>query len=87
MQYVVMKMNKELLMLYGARHAVGQMLEKGNCSFAKRLEDGTWQTIEYADICNYLTEKINSLKSCSDCISNNGNTCNICHDKDMYKEK
>ena len=34
-----------------------------------------------------ITKKINALKSCNDCISNNGNTCNVCHDKDMYKEK
>ena len=53
-------MDKELLILYGARHAVLKMLEKGNCSFAKELDDGTWQTVEYADICNYLTEKIDS---------------------------
>ena len=51
-------MTKELLILNGARYAVGQMLEKGSSQFAKRLEDGTWQTVEWADICNYLTAKI-----------------------------
>ena len=52
-------MTKELLMLHGARYAVIKMLNKGSSSFAKHLEDGTWQTIEWADICNYLTEIIN----------------------------
>jgi hypothetical protein len=56
-------MDKELLMLYGARQAILQMLDKGNCSFAKKLDDGTWQTIEYADICNYLTEMIDKYKA------------------------
>lgn len=50
-------------MLYGARHAILQMLDKGNCSYAKKLDDGTWQTIEYADICNYLTEMIDKYKA------------------------
>ena len=56
-------MNKELLMLYGARHAVLQMRDKGNCSFVKKLDDGTWQAIGYADICNYLTEMIDKYKA------------------------
>lgn len=51
-------MDKELLMLYGARHAVLKILEAGNCSFAKTLDNETWLTVEYADICNYLTEMI-----------------------------
>jgi len=55
-------MNKELLMLYGARHAVLKMLEAGNCSFAKTLDDETWLTVEYADICNFLTEIIDKYK-------------------------
>lgn len=53
-------MTKELLMLYGARYAVLKMLNKGSNAFGKRLEDGTWQTIEWADICNYLTDIINN---------------------------
>ncbi len=56
-------MDKELLILHGARYAVGEMLNKGSCSFAKHLEDGTWQTIEWADICNYLTEMIDKYKA------------------------
>lgn len=56
-------MDKELLMLYGARHAVLKILEAGNCSFAKALDDGTWQTVEWADICNYLTEMIDKYKA------------------------
>jgi hypothetical protein len=51
-------MDKELLMLYGARHAVLQIIDKGNCVFAKRLDDGTCQTVDFADICNYLTDMI-----------------------------
>ena len=56
-------MDKELLMLHGARHAVLQMIDKCNCSFAKKLDNGKWQTIEYADICNYLTEMIDKYKA------------------------
>lgn len=40
-------MDKELLMLYGARQAVFQIMAKGSDYFAKKLEDGTWQTIEW----------------------------------------
>lgn len=63
-------MTKELLILHGARYAVIEMLNKGSNSFAKHLEDGTWQTIEWADICNYLTEIINKHKAESEV--NNG---------------
>ena len=56
-------MDKELLMLYGSRHAVLKMLEAGNCSFAKTLDNETWLTVEYADICNYLTEMIDKYKT------------------------
>lgn len=56
-------MDKELLMLYGSRQAVLQMMSKGSCSYAKRLDDGSWQTIEWADICNYLTEMIDKYKA------------------------
>ena len=55
-------MDKELLMLYGARHAVLQIIDKGSCAFAKRLDDGTWQTVDWADICNYLTDMIDKCK-------------------------
>lgn len=55
-------MDKELIMLYGARQAVLQMIDKGSCAFAKKLENGTWQTIEWADICNFLTEMIDKYK-------------------------
>lgn len=51
-------MNKELLMLYGAKQAVLQIIDKGSYAFAKRLDDGTWQTVDWADICNYLTDII-----------------------------
>lgn len=56
-------MDEELLMLYGARRAVLEMMGKSSCSYAKRLDDGTWQTIEWADICNYLTEMIDKYKA------------------------
>ena len=56
-------MDKELLMLYGARQAVLQIIDKGSCAYAKRLDDGTWQTVDWADICNYLTEKIDKYKA------------------------
>ncbi len=56
-------MDKELLMLYGARHAILQIIDKGSCAFAKKLENGTWQTIEWADICNFLTEIIDKYKA------------------------
>lgn len=51
-------MDKELLMLYGARNAVLQIIDKGSCAFAKKIDDGTWQTVDWADICNYLTDMI-----------------------------
>ncbi len=56
-------MDKELLILYGARQAVLQIIDKGSYAFAKRLDDGTWQTIEWADICNYLTEMIDKYRA------------------------
>lgn len=59
-------MNKELLMLYGARHAVLEMMGKGSCSYAKRLDDGTWQTAKWVDICNYLTDMIDKYKAGSE---------------------
>lgn len=55
-------MNKELLMLYGARYAILKLMEKGSCCFAHRLEDGKYQMVEYADVCNYLTEQIEKYK-------------------------
>jgi hypothetical protein len=56
-------MDKELLMLYGARQAVLQIIDKGSCAFAKRLDDGTWQTVDWVDICNYLTGLIDKYKT------------------------
>ena len=56
-------MDKELLMLYGARHAVLQIIDKSSCIFAKRLDDGTCQTVDFADICNYLTDMIDKYKA------------------------
>lgn len=56
-------MDKELLILHGARYAVIEMLNKGSSEFAKHMEDGTWQTIEWADICNHLTEMIDKYKA------------------------
>lgn len=56
-------MDKELLMLHGARQAVLQMIDKGSCAFAKRIDDGTWQSIEWVDICNYLTKMIDKYKT------------------------
>ena len=55
-------MNKELLMLYGARQAVLQIIDEGSYGFAKRLDDGTWQRVEWGDICNYLTGMIDKYK-------------------------
>lgn len=55
-------MDKELLMLYGARHAVLQMLKEGNCFFSKQMIDGTYETVGFIDICNYLFDKIEACK-------------------------
>ena len=63
-------MDKELLMLYGARQAVLQILYKGSCSYAKRLDDGTWQTVDWGDICNYLTDMIDKYKAESEVEDN-----------------
>jgi hypothetical protein len=56
-------MEEKELILYGARHAVLKMLEKGNCMLVVKSEDGTHQSIEYEDICNYLTEEIEKSKN------------------------
>ena len=56
-------MTKELLILYGARHAVLQAIDRGSCAYAKRIDDGTWETIEWSDICDYLTEIIEKYKA------------------------
>jgi hypothetical protein len=56
-------MDKELLMLYGARQAVLQIIDEGGYGFAKRLDDGTWQRVEWSDICNYLTDMIDKYKA------------------------
>ena len=49
-------------MLYGARQAVLQIINKGSCAFAKRIDDETYQTVDWADICNYLTDMIDKYK-------------------------
>ena len=56
-------MDKELLMLYGARQAVLQIMDSGSYAFAKRLDNGTRQTVEWADICNYLTDMIDKCRA------------------------
>lgn len=56
-------MDKKALMLYGARHAVLEMMGKGSRSYAKRLDDGSWQIIDWYDISNYLTEMIDKYKT------------------------
>lgn len=56
-------MDKKALMLYGARHAVLEMMGKGSHSYAKRLDDGSWQIIDWDDISNYLTEMIDKYKA------------------------
>lgn len=56
-------MDKELLMLYGARNAVFRMLEKGSTSFAKKLYEDNWQTVAWIDIANYLSDMIEKYKA------------------------
>ena len=56
-------MDKELLMLYGARNAVLRILERGSMSFAKRINDEKWQIVEWADIVNYLSDMIDKYKA------------------------
>lgn len=56
-------MDKEVLMLYGARKAVLQIIDNGSSAYAKRVDDGTWKTIEWVDICNYLTDTIDKYKA------------------------
>lgn len=51
------------MMLYGIRQAVLQIIDKGSCAYAKRLDDGTWQTIEWVDIYNFLTDIIDKNKA------------------------
>lgn len=56
-------MDKELLMLYGARHAVLETIDNGGWAFEKRLDDGTRQRADWNDICNYLTDMINKYEA------------------------
>lgn len=53
--------SQKKLMLQGAKHAVTQMLEKGNCSFAKKQKNGKWKSVNYIDICDYLDKLINKM--------------------------
>lgn len=53
--------SQKKLMLQGAKHAVTQMLEKGNCSFAKKQKNGKWESVNYIDICDYLDKLINKM--------------------------
>ena len=56
-------MDKIALALYGSRNAVLEMMSKGSCSYAKRLDDGSWQTIDWVDIVDYLTEMIDKYEA------------------------
>lgn len=58
-------MSKELLMLYGARFAVLETMKQGGKAFEKDIGDNTYQRVEYADVCNYLTDMINKYKAIS----------------------
>lgn len=60
------EMTRELLMLYGARQAVQQMIKDGNIFFSKQLNDGTCETAEFAEVCDYLFEKIEACKEQND---------------------
>lgn len=61
-------MTKELLMLYGARYAVLEVMKHGGRTFSKIMGD-TWQDIQYAEICNYLTDKIKEQQEENDCVN------------------
>lgn len=51
-------MNKELLMLYGAVYAVLRFMNNGSHAYAKRLNNGKWETVEWVNIYDYLTDLI-----------------------------
>ena len=59
-------MNRELLFLHGARYAVMQMLKDGQYFFSRQMEDGTCETVDFADICDYLFGKIEEHKEQTD---------------------
>ena len=61
-------MDKELLMLYGARYAVIKVLDSGGKWFSKTVENDK-QLVEYADICNYLTKMIDKYKAESEDVN------------------
>ena len=58
-------MDKELLVLYGARHAVLKMLEKGYCEYVIK-RDGIYKSIEYMEIQGYITKRIIELEKKGD---------------------
>lgn len=53
--------SQKKLMLQGAKHAVMQMIEKGNCSFTKKQKNGKWELVDYIDIYDYLDKLINKV--------------------------
>lgn len=54
--------NEELLMLYGARYAVSEMMKNASIQYARRLDDD-FHFVEWQDIYYYLTRLINKLEN------------------------
>lgn len=51
-------MNKDLLMLCGAKYAVMQFMDKGSKAYARKDKTGKWQSVDWCDIFEYLTDLI-----------------------------
>ena len=52
----------ELTMLYGAKFAVAERIKNGGMQYARRL-DNDFYFVEWKDIFDYLTNKIDELEN------------------------
>lgn len=52
--------DEELVMLYGARYAVSEMMKNDSVQYARRLEE--WHFVEWQEIYYYLTRLINERR-------------------------
>ena len=56
-------MDNDILMLYGAAHAVSILMNKGSHAYAKKDKyTGKWVTVDWADIYDYLTDLIDKYE-------------------------
>lgn len=60
------RMDKELLMLYGAAYAVLRYINDNSTIYSKKLNNGKWISVAWVDIFDYLTDLIDNYKEGSD---------------------